>query len=142
MSPEEILKDKISEAKRTAFWQTVYSAWLLTRFELDKTLITLSSAGIGLVVTIVGLKTNVSCYEIRLLGLTSFFFLSSILIALLIFFLNTGYVDRIIKGGEPDSMPLEFLDIGLGICFILGVLSFVCFGIMIGLASIDLRIKT
>ncbi|MDA8663964.1 hypothetical protein N9L66_03280 [Porticoccaceae bacterium] len=40
------------EGKNVAYYSTMLSAWIETKMERDKTLVTLSAAGIGLLVTI------------------------------------------------------------------------------------------
>ena len=117
----EIQKLQLSkeDAKGNAYYTATVNAWLNTRFEFDKSLLTLSAAGIGLAVTFI---TQFGIPSISVLALQMF--------AVLAFATSGGVVFNIYKknadyllnvANDKPTGSLKDLD-GLAIvCFTIGI---------------------
>ena len=117
----EIQKLQLSkeDAKGNAYYTATVNAWLNTRFEFDKSLLTLSAAGIGLAVTFI---TQFGIPSISVLALQVF--------AVLAFATSGGVVFNIYKknadyllnvANDKPTGSLKDLD-GLAIvCFTIGI---------------------
>jgi hypothetical protein len=68
-------KDELA-GKRVAFYSSLVNAWIQTRMEVDKTLIVISSAGIGFLITLLTRKVGISCnlFLLYLAAFVSFYF--------------------------------------------------------------------
>lgn len=123
---EEAERRRLEELKgrNIAHYQVLLSAWISTRMERDKTIITLSSAAIALLVTIittVHLKSLLQ-YLFASLALTSF--LGTICICLLIYQLNTKHLEECLRDNSETntSKLLNKLDLLTTSCFHAGII--------------------
>lgn len=94
-----------------------------TRFELDRQLLTIASAAIGVLVSFMNDITN---FPLFILWLTSgLAFLSTIVLALNIFKNNKFLLEAIINGQETSLLDnsLKNKDIVMKCCFIFGIIS-------------------
>lgn len=134
---EDMCKCKeIENQKEVAFYSASVNAWLSTALELDKNLLGLSAAGIGLLTTLVTTSSNSTCPKVIFYLLSNISFLACIIIVLLIFHKNRSYIAKIIDGSQKNS--LEKLELHLSILdnlakgtFAVGVLLSVCFGLFV-----------
>jgi hypothetical protein len=98
------------EKRELAYYSAAIAAWFSTRMEHDKSLLTLSSAGIGLLITL-ATKSPVSGLVVRafyaaaLLG-----FLLCLMAVLLIYKQNSKHIEAILQNEERQSEVLGFLD--------------------------------
>ena len=109
---EERQKRELEElkGKNIANYQVLLSAWIQTRMERDKAVVTVSAAGIGLLVT---LLTTVGVHDFwqRFVTIGAFIgFFGSIWISLTIYELNAGHIEYSLKGGNGKDPKLERCD--------------------------------
>lgn len=90
-------------SKRVAFYSSLVNAWVQTRMEVDKTLIVISSAGIGFLITLLTRNGGISC-SLFLLYLAAFVsFFSVIVLCIMIFHRNSSYLEKVIKEDDEDE---------------------------------------
>jgi len=131
---QERLLDEL-KGKNVAYYQVMLNAWIQSRMEHDKTLITLSSAGIGLLVTVAATFGAQHWIMPWLYGLTLSCFLCCIVISLKVYRLNSLLIECELKGsGKPDLKPY---DRAAKVSFIMGAIAFCCIGV--AALVIDLR---
>ena len=98
------------EGKNIAYYSVLLQAWIGTRMERDKTLVTLSAAGIGLLVTIltaVGVKHS---WQLVLFAGAFFGFLVAIWSSLVIYQLNSEHIEQAIHGSSERDPRLKKYD--------------------------------
>lgn len=121
---------RINEAKEVEYYAAAVSAWLTTRFELDKSLLTLSTAGIGLIITLISTVGVRSIESLILSLLTMVCFLITLICVLSIFGRNAKYIQATISGSGPTSDPfLASLDRIAVVSFMGGVILAAIIGI-------------
>jgi len=108
--------------KEIAFYAATVDAWLNTKFELDKSLLTLSTGAIGLLVT---LLTTIGATSVE--GLALYFaallsFLICVISILLVFKRNAKHLEGIAKETQTNDQLLKSLDTSAAISFVFGVL--------------------
>lgn len=91
--------------KNVAFYQTFLSAWVSSRMEKDKQILTLSALAIGLLMTFRGELSDVFAFTVWLIA--GFAFVASITIILLIFGQNGDYIEKIIRDDDGARVELE-----------------------------------
>lgn len=110
------------EQKEVEFYAAQVNAWLTTRFEHDRSLLTLSAGGIGVLITLAlatGVKNSASLV-VYCAALFSFVICLSTVIW--IFRRNAVYLERAVVGKvEPDGI-LILLDKAAIVSFLCGVL--------------------
>jgi hypothetical protein len=103
-------------------------AWMNTRMERDKTLLTLASAGIGFLLTLLkAFEIPVGFLRI-LYVLAGASLLVTVCTAVVIFGQNAGYLealDKSVSSAEKRATRLRFLDRVISVSFLVGVLAFV-----------------
>ncbi|MFZ1700043.1 MAG: hypothetical protein WBO10_09295 [Pyrinomonadaceae bacterium] len=124
--PEDIKADLTNEFK-TAHYSASVSAWFGTKMEKDKSLLTLASAGIGILVSI-GATTKIEkvCYFFAIA-----FFVVTVFFTLLVFELNAKLIENLIREEKMDRLGkiAQNVDHALILSFLLGVISFAVLGI-------------
>ena len=114
--PEEIKET----SKDTEFYAASVNAWFGSALEHDKSLLTLSAGGIGLLIT---LMTTIGIHSIEsliLYTLSLISFVTCLFSVLYIFRKNKKYLERMLKKEPP--FDLSFLDTIAMSSFVLGVL--------------------
>lgn len=112
----------VANAKEVEFYAAQVNAWLATRFELDKSLLTLSAGGVGLMVTIAlatGFKST-AALVIYCAAILSF--LVCICVVLCIFRRNASHLLEIHRGNVDEDRLLAVLDLASITSFFFGVL--------------------
>ena len=98
------------EAKNVAHYSIMLQAWIETRMARDKSLVTLSAGGVGVLVTLlttVGVSRPWQIY----LYLTSFAgFLITIGTALMIYQMNSELIENDFKGESSEHLKLKTFD--------------------------------
>lgn len=105
--------------------------WLQSRMELDRSLLQLAGAGIGLIVTLlttVGVNSRVQWIAAGGCVAT---FVAVIVLTLLIFRQNANYCMRVAKGATDDDLWLVWMDRGAMIFFIAGLAFAIALGVTI-----------
>jgi len=104
---QEVENKKSEEliGKEVAFYETFLSAWVENRMEIDKQVLNLSALAIGLLFFFYDKLCN--SLHLFLWCLANISFISSIILILRIFHLNSGYIEKILKDKEEEVMNLE-----------------------------------
>jgi len=110
------------EQKEVEYYTNTVQAWYTTKLEKDKSILTLSSAGLGLISTyLINNNFNTVC-ELIVIILALISFLVAIISAILIFDANAKYVEFTINDNiDSNAKYLRFLDDLLLGSFILAV---------------------
>ena len=107
-------------SRDTEFYSASVNAWYVSALEHDKSLLTLSAGGIGLLIT---LMTTIGIHSIEsliLYTLSLISFATCLFSVLYIFRKNKKYLERMLKKESP--FDLSFLDTIAMSSFVLGVL--------------------
>jgi hypothetical protein len=125
------------EGKNIAHYSVLLGAWIQTKMERDKTLVTLSAAAIGLLVTIlttVGIK---SFWEVPFFAVAVVSFLVTIWSSLEIYQLNSKHLEDAIRGSSEKDPRLEKYDKRSIRAFVVGSVA----ALIIGLLSASFQIQ-
>lgn len=119
--------------KHTAYYSSLVGAWIETRMERDKSLLALSTAGIGLLFTLLTTVGAGSTRMIVLYGVCFVCFLISIVCAITIFGWNATLIQCLLRNEVPNSRRLDILDKAVFGCFVAGLILTVVLGIATGM---------
>ena len=123
-------KQREFEGKSVAYYSALVQAWIQTRMERDKTLVTLSGIAIGLMITILTTVGTNSFIELAFYFFSFIGFIVTILVSIRIYKLNSTHIEMVIKG-ESESVPeLRVHDRIAEAGFILGASLLIIIGIM------------
>src|ERR1041384_3619076 len=123
----------LDKDKHTAYYSALVEAWVNTQMEKDKSLLTLATGGIGLLITLlttVGVASHLALW-LYVCGLASF--LITILSAVSIFRRNARFIQCLINDDAPSDRDLKRLDRLMYWSFILGLVSSIGVGITTGI---------
>jgi len=124
--------------KEVAYYSTLLGAWVDTKMEHDKSLLTLSSGGLGLLITLlstVGVKEK---RELILYVFASLCFALTIILCIIIFERNAIYLKKVVTGYQNDDSFLTWLDCLNSFLFV----SAIIFSALIGLVVSVRYLKT
>lgn len=107
------------KGKNVAHYSVMLAAWMQTKMEHDKTLVTLSFGGIALLVTVINLTGLRSIWSIVLFAGAFGGFLVTIGCALVIYERNAAHIESEIRGEHKD-FKLDLLDKLLKFSFLFG----------------------
>jgi hypothetical protein len=127
------------EKEDLAHYAAMVTAWFNTRLEHDKSLLTLSSAGIGLLIALVqkveiNFKFGVVVYAMALLS-----FVLCLITVLLIYRRNSRHLEDIVAGKTSSSRLLSIADGVALYSFMLGVICAAGFGFGIAIHGSNLQ---
>src|SRR5690349_13573065 len=108
--------------KDVAYYAACVQASVDTLMERDRSLLTLSAGGIGLLVTLLTTVGATSICHLLLYAAATLAFLVSIISALAIFSRNSTRMAQIVKGVDTPDMMLRVLDGVLLSSFVFGVI--------------------
>lgn len=112
---------------KTAHYSASVSAWFGTKMEKDKSLLTLASAGIGILVSI-GATSRIEkiCYVFAIS-----FFVVTVFCTLVVFELNAKLIENLIMEQKMDRLGkiAQRVDHGMILSFLFGVISFALLGV-------------
>jgi hypothetical protein len=119
------------EGKNIAHYSVLLQAWIQTRMERDKTIVTLSAAGLGLLVTILTTVGVIHAWLLLLFVGAIVGFVTSISASLVIYQLNSQHIEHALRGSSERDPRLERYDktsfraflLGAGFSAALGVAS-------------------
>lgn len=117
------------EGKNIAHYSVLLSAWIETKMERDKTLVTLSAAAIGLLVTILTTVGAKHFWEIPLFAFAVISFLVTIWSSLTIYQLNSEHLEEAIRGSSVKDPRLEKYDKRSVGAFIIGSIAALLIGV-------------
>jgi hypothetical protein len=118
------------EGKNIAHYSVLLGAWIQTKMERDKTLVTLSAGAIGLLVTILTAVGVKSVWEIPFFVISITAFLTTIWSSLVIYQLNSQHLEDAIRGSSEKDPRLEKYDKRSIKAFIIGAVSALVIGIL------------
>lgn len=126
-SEKEVSARKLREleGKNIAHYSVFLGAWIETRMQRDKTLITLSAGGIGLLITLLTIVKNASLIYLILYSLAFGCFIGTIFICLKIYQENSVVIENEIRGPEDPNykeLSLKLYDKWSYILFVAGVI--------------------
>lgn len=104
------------------------SAWLNTKLERDKQLLTLSTSAIGLLVTLLRTVGVSKFSQILLFGAALIAFLFTVISVIWILGKNANHIEQMLNGYETESRQLAFLDRVATISFVIGMVMVVIIG--------------
>ncbi len=133
------MSDAIDDQKRVEFYSAGLTAWYATRLEHDKSLLTLSAGGVGLLMTLMT-TVGVSSVESLVLYICALVaFLVCLIAVLIIFRKNADHLEEVISGtANQNDRTLSRLDSVGAWAFSIGV----AFSVVIGIsAAIHSHIK-
>lgn len=117
------IQKELLEKKEVAFYSAVVAGWFNTRMERDKSLLTLSATGVGLLITLLK-NFGAASVETRLTYIGAILsFCTCIIAVLCIFKRNATHLEEIIHSNATNDPLLEKLDFialysfGIGIIF-------------------------
>jgi hypothetical protein len=128
LAMESLDKDDY-EAKDRLFYGAMVGAWLNTRLERDKQLLSLSVTAIGLLVTLLRTVGVSNLSQIVLFGFALFAFLITVISVVYIMGENSKHIEELLNSSETESRFLMVLDRTAGISFVIGMMLIVIIGI-------------
>jgi len=129
-------ENKDESPKEVAYYSALVQAWITTRLDQDKTIITLSSAGIGLIVTLLTTVSSINFAAIILYILSTFGFSVAIISSTTILGKNSKYLEQVIKGKRGSDPYLRYWDAARNIGFYAGIVFLIMIGIMSGVNNL------
>jgi hypothetical protein len=119
--------------KRVAFYSSLVNAWIQTRMEVDKTLIIISSAGIGFLITLLANK-GVTCATALVVYLVAFFcFFATIVLCVLILQRNSSYIRTLLDDPKAKDPLLDTIDRAAKFTFALALIFTLIVGVSTGI---------
>lgn len=102
--------EKVTDDKEVIFYSALINAWINTRMERDKTLLILSSGGVGILITLFSTIGTINYITILIYFLAILSFIVSILSLVIIFQKNSAHIEESINGKRDVAPILDFLD--------------------------------
>lgn len=115
-------EDKLKNEKEVAYYSALVNAWINTKMERDKTLLILSSAGVGILVTLLSTIGVSNCFGIVSYVLAFFSFMCTMIILVIVFDKNSKHIEEVLKGNKESDPKLDLLDKISFYSFILGAI--------------------
>lgn len=104
---------EIKKMMKTSLYDATYAAWMNTHFEADKTIIAVSSAGIGLLVTLLSVVEVSSSFDVTAYKLAISLFIIAIVCGVIVFKMNAKKLEKTLDSEvqtlilqNPPSPPL------------------------------------
>lgn len=103
--------DPLLDQKKAEFYGQAVGAWLTTSFELDRSLLTLSTLGLGFHLVLIEKYGIASGWQYAFVLLAAISFVTCVVSVLLAFRANKAYLEKVAACEAPDSDPaLSALD--------------------------------
>lgn len=131
--------DKTTDMKMSAYYTATYDAYMATTIEADKSILTVSAGGVGLLVTLLTLYQVKTAWDIIIYLIALTFFVISIVSSIYIFKRNHVVLMSILmdKGQkDPILIVLDYLNIS---CCILGIITTVYIGLSAGVQKLNAK---
>jgi len=116
------------DQKEVAYYSALVNAWITTKMERDKLILTLASGGIALLVTLLSTIGIRNCLESILYFLAFVSFTTTIIVIIIILDHNSRYIEEIISTKKKTDPKLDRLDKFTMISFIFGILISIVIG--------------
>lgn len=117
--------DEIEQQKDIELYSHQVQAWVNTRMELDKSILTLSAGAIGILTTLISVSDAISEITNYLYIISVILLVVTIVLVLVIFHFNAKYLEDTIKQNgqnENSNSILGFLDIFLKFLFLFSII--------------------
>jgi len=125
------------QEKEVAYYSAIVNGWLTTRLEHDKSILTLSSGGIGLLVTLLMALGAATSTIFILFVFAAVSFLVAIISVVTIFKRNATHLEKVAKKEESTDPILRLLDNLVSYSFLVGVLFTLAIGLSVGVKSLQ-----
>ncbi len=129
--------ESFQDAKRVAYYSALLSAWIDTRMERDKTLISLSAAGIALLVTLLTTVGAPNLFVLLLYVIAFVSFASCLGSGIKVFRENSDHIRELINRGSADDLTLKRYDKVLVCSFVAAAISLILIGLASAASKID-----
>lgn len=140
--PMQDTQQEISSLKEVEFYSASVNAWINTKFEHDKSLLTLSAGAIGLLITLIS-AIGVKSIELLIIYIIALLCFLICLVALLFTFKrNATHLEDVIQHNSSDDRLLTILDRVTVSSFLLGVLLSSIIGISTAIHSYTDKVST
>ena len=128
----------INTGKMIAYYSSIYNAWLNTRMEGDKSILTLSVSALRLLITLFATISKITKIEFILFLIAILFFLCTAILIIIIYNKNSDFLESIAKEDEihKHEKTLKRLDIFSRIFFFLGLIISLINGILFAIKKI------
>lgn len=132
----------IKEQKHLVWYEQGVSAWLQTKMEHDKTMLTISSIFVGFIATIFAalFRDSITLITFIIMMISIISFVSCMITTAIIFNKNADYLEANLNETDPSAMEkrakiLKRLDNISKISFFTGIVAFVAFIFLLGLCA-------
>jgi len=115
------MTDQQQPARDEALIATLREAWVSTRMEKDKTLLTLATGGIGLLTTLATAVGPASKTELALYVVAGLSFAVAVVVAVMIFDRNSVHIEHVLNNAATEDKPLKWMDRTLLASFLIGL---------------------
>lgn len=116
--------------KQVEYYAASINAWISTRMELDRSLLTLSAGAIGLLIALLSTSGTVDKTDIMLSAISMIFFVIVIFSCLIILKMNSVHIEDVHNKRASESKFLTILDWLAMLFFAQGVVFAMLFSIM------------
>lgn len=130
--------NKINTEKNIEFHSQSINAWYMTSLEKDKSILTISAGGIGVMITLLTTIGMNGYLTFSLFCLSILSFLISILLIINVFGLNKEYLTALLKEEDTSCFKIKTQDNIAIISFLFGII----FAIIIGLTVAFNKLNT
>lgn len=125
-------QDALSDSKHVEFYSQGVAAWFNSALEHDKSLLTLSVAGIGVLVSF--MQSAIDSISSLLLYVSAILaFMICLVSVLLIFKRNQKHIVDVFNGKNEDDSMLEIMDMSANYSFVAGMLLSALLGISLAI---------
>jgi len=123
-------KNNQDSPRDVAYYSALVNAWIETKMEKDKSILSLSSGGIALLVGLLSTIGIVYLWELVLYSLAIIAFIGSIISVLIVFRRNSIHIEDVIKDNKDYDKSLGFLDRLIPFLFIIALFFSFAIGII------------
>ena len=127
------------ELKKPAYYSAIYDAYFATLIEADKSILTISAGGVGLLVTLLNVFQVKSAWDIIIYLIALAFFVTSIVASIFIFKRNRAVLMNLLMDKEQKDSVLTFLDYLNIISCILGIILTIYIGLSAGIQKLNAK---
>jgi hypothetical protein len=131
--------DKTVELKKAAYYAATYDAFMATTIEADKSILTVSAGGVGLLVTLLALYQVKTTWDIIVYLIALVFFVISIVASIFIFKRNHVVLMSMLMDRDQKDPILTVLDYLNMTCCILGILLTIYIGLSTGIQKLNAK---
>lgn len=129
-TPNKDQEKEIFVGKEVAYYAAVLSAYNTTNFELDKSLLNISAAAIGLIITLITTTSLLSTCIVIFAAISLFFFITNIIVILMIFHKNSVNLTYLATEVQK-KIDTDVYDYTARVAFVLGIMSAITFGVFV-----------